>query len=996
MFKTLKKAVSGVLAGLMMVSVLPVCVSAEDATVYFSKNFKSDADIGNSSVRTWNGNCGYGFDSDLDAARFTGKWAEGVSQTGNVYVSPSGLTEATGKIYADYRFRIDNDATKTGYIPLAFESGSSWDHINKGAVPLFVQNGKIYVTSKGNAGSPAVAYDSVNSSFYNAAMQEVCEITKDTWYTVKLCIDMDSDESTFIDYSIYIKDEGANKEYRIKDLQLGLPHTLWVPGRYNITKIGSYSYGYVYANLDNSTHEGGKSNADVDTAYNLYIDYINVRAAQAGDEDIFEEPAPPTPSDDKYMQIDFDSSYNGKDILSRGGDGCIETDASYTNNNDGTVTFKYAGGCGKAYLSRIDNALTNGSIYTEARFKYTGTNDKIVYEPLTLSQNELTYWQKITRSVFIKGNKFYAGSKYTGKTTTAVEQISETNWDNSIVELCNAVPNKWYKIQMRTNVTASTGDFNTYEVCITDEETGAKTVKRDLYLGLPSGNWTDTNYNMSGIKMFKYGAIAGEYSWTTTNATDSTLTMDYVLARKATSDDDAAFADPVTPPTPPASDNFIDVDFESRSWETGWYFQKTGECGYKTDENGNKYYSMIRMNGTNDQYDPTSIYYNTAYDKAGNLVVEGDFRINSTVSSADKEGVFPIFLKTNEDVNKVIRTVYAKNGKLLAVGKMPTVTTATQGISDERELCEIDSTKWYNIKVVLNVDGNVDTVDTFMCQITDKATGEILNTSGPYALGYKNGRWQYSEFNITQIGRIGFGMPHDYQENISCDMDNLKAYEAEPLTVTSSVENGTTGVEPGAVNLTFSHAVSADSISQITLYEKKNGNWTSVTASKVLDSTGKIVTLTADTMKYGKEYRIVIPTTVSAVTGEALEAEVEIIFTTKEMPKVLSISNVKFNGGDSLSALTPGASVKVSADFKNTGLTNNQPATLIVAAYNAEGTMVAVAYKREAIALNATESLEASITLPTADGQQATQVKVFAWDDFESMQEMSDAVIMPR
>ena len=995
MFKILKKAVSGALAGLMIVSVLPVSVSADEATIYFSKDFKRAADIGNDAVRTWNGNCGYGFDTDLDAARFTGKWAEGVTQTGNVYVSPSGLTAATGKIYADYRFRIDNDATETGYIPLSFESASSWDHINKGTVPLFIQNGKIYVTSKGNATSTDVKYDKVNSNFYNAAVQEVCNITKDTWYTVKLYIDMDSDSSTFINYNIYIKDESTNKEYRVKNLQLGLPHTLWSPGKYDITQIGSYSYGYIYANLDYSTHDGGTKNAQVDTAYNLYMDYINVRQAQDGDETIFDEPDPtPEPSDDKYLQIDFDSSYSGDKFLSSGAaDG-----VNYTDNNDGTFTFKYAGGRGKAYIRKLDSTIT-GSIYSEARFKYAGTNIEIIYEPLSPAQLEEKSLTSAAKTVFIKGNKFYAASKYAGKTTTASESISETNWDNSMEELCSAAPNKWYKLQMRTNVTEDTNSFNTYEVCITDEESGTRYIKKDLYFGLPSVCWNPTSYNMNGIGEFKYGAV-GHTAYAGATAEDSTLTMDYVMARKATSDDDAAFTETTPDPDPSDDKYFINEDFENGDptttgdkWSWNWNVKEL-----KT-ENNNSYLRIMRATtDTSKQYAPSGWYYKTAYGKSGNVVVEGDFRINSTVSNEDKEGVFPIYLKTAEDLNKVIRTVYAKNDALYAVAKMPSsAADKTTGISNEIELCNIDSTKWYNIKIVLNVDGKADTVDTFMCQITDKATGEILNTSGPYALGYKNGRWQKPEFDITQINKIGFGMTHDFTEAaISCDMDNIKVYEAEALTVTSSVENGAVNVEPGAVDLTFNYAIAADSVSQITLYEKKNGNWTSVTASKVLDSTGKIVTLTADTMKYGKEYRIVIPTTVSAVTGEALEAEAEIIFTTKEMPKVLSISNVKFNGGDSLSALTPGASVKVSADFKNTGLTNNQPATLIVAAYNAEGTMVAVAYKRKAIALNATEPLEASITLPTADGQQATQVKVFAWDDFESMQEMSDVVIMPQ
>ena len=749
MFKILKKAVSGALAGLMLVSVLPVSVSADEATVYFSKDFKSAADIGNDDVKKWSTGGSYGYDKDLDAGVFKAKWSTGNTQQG-LFLSPKSGTysAASGKIMAEYRFRIDNDATKASYIPLAFDPSDSWaeGYMNRAIVPLFITGGKIYATKR----TANITTTSANLSEAQIleALNEVCTVTANTWYTVKLYIDMDKDTTTFTNYHVYIKNETTNAEYRVKDMCLGVTYRAW-PGAdtkpYAATQFGSYVYGFVYGNLDPSTWTV-KSMADVDTQYTLYMNDISVRQAQDGDEAIFDEPVPdPEPSDDKYF---------------------------------------------------INEDFENGD-----------------------------------------------------PTTTG---------------------DKW--------------------------------------------SW---NWNVKELKT----------------------------------------------------------------------------------ENNNSYLRIMRATtDTSKQYAPSGWYYKTAYGKSGNVVVEGDFRINSTVSNEDKEGVFPIYLKTAEDLNKVIRTVYAKNDALYAVAKMPSsAADKSTGISNEVKLCDIDSTKWYNIKIVLNVDGKADTVDTFMCQVTDKATGNVLNTSGPYALGYKNGRWQAPEFDITQIGNIGFGMTHDFSEaSISCDIDNIKVYEAEALTVTSSVENGAANVEPGAVALTFNYAIAADSVSQITLYEKKNGSWTSVSASKTLDSTGKIATITADTMKYGKEYKIVVPTTVSAVTGEALKAEVEITFTTKEMPKVLVVSNVKFNGSTSIAQLTPGACVKVTADFKNTGLNNNQPATLIVAAYNNDGTMVAVAYKRKPIALNTTESLDASITLPTAEGKQAAQIKVFAWDDFESMQEMSDVVIMPQ
>lgn len=979
MFKILKKAVSGALAGLMIVSVLPVSVSAE--AVYLNEEFNDTTANFKSNYGSAKG--GYEYKSDLSAMGFYGEWAEGKTQRGAQF-SIDGSAE--GLLFAQYRFMLDSDETRVSYLPLSFGYTDMASTLGGQIKTVYVDDGILRAATKPNdVTSPAQATQKTLNS------QEICDVKANQWYTVKLLINLNKDSEGFNKYSVYVNDESSNKEYRIKDLYFGSPNESWNNSAYSISEISTYYLGYVYG----YPRTDGETAADVDTKYTMYLDYAKLNAAQDGDEKIFDEPVPdPEPSDDKYLQIDFDLSYSGDKFLSSGAaDG-----VNYTDNNDGTFTFKYAGGRGKAYIRKQDSTIT-GSVYSEARFKYTGTNNEIIYEPLSPAQLEETSLTSAAKTVFIKGNKFYAASKYAEKTTTASESISETNWNNSMEELCSAAPNKWYKLQMRTNVTEDTNSFNTYEVCITDEESGTRYIKKDLYFGLPSVCWNPTSYNMNGIGEFKYGAV-GHTAYAGATAEDSTLTMDYVMARKATSDDDAAFTETTPDPDPSDDKYFINEDFENGDptttgdkWSWNWNVKEL-----KT-ENNNSYLRIMRATtDTSKQYAPSGWYYKTAYGKSGNVVVEGDFRINSTVSNEDKEGVFPIYLKTAEDLNKVIRTVYAKNDALYAVAKMPSsAADKSTGISNEVKLCDIDSTKWYNIKIVLNVDGKADTVDTFMCQVTDKATGNVLNTSGPYALGYKNGRWQAPEFDITQIGNIGFGMTHDFSEaSISCDIDNIKVYEAEALTVTSSVENGAANVEPGAVALTFNYAIAADSVSQITLYEKKNGSWTSVSASKTLDSTGKIATLTADTMKYGKEYKIVVPTTVSAVTGEALKAEVEITFTTKEMPKVLEVSNVKFNGNTSLAQLTPGASVKVTADFKNTGLNNNQPATLIVAAYNNDGTMVAVAYKRKPIALNATESLDASITLPTAEGKQAAQIKVFAWDDFESMQEMSDVVIMPQ
>ena len=457
MFKILKKAVSGALAGLMIVSVLPVSVSAE--AVYLNEEFNDTTANFKSNYGSAKG--GYEYKSDLSAMGFYGEWAEGKTQRGAQF-SIDGSAE--GLLFAQYRFMLDSDETRVSYLPLSFGYTDMASTLGGQIKTVYVDDGILRAATKPNdVTSPAQATQKTLNS------QEICDVKANQWYTVKLLINLNKDSEGFNKYSVYVNDESSNKEYRIKDLYFGSPNESWNNSAYSISEISTYYLGYVYG----YPRTDGETAADVDTKYTMYLDYAKLNAAQDGDEKIFDEPVPdPEPSDDKYLQIDFDSSYSGDKFLSSGAaDG-----VNYTDNNDGTFTFKYAGGRGKAYIRKQDSTIT-GSVYSEARFKYAGTNNEIIYEPLSPAQLEETSLTSAAKTVFIKGNKFYAASKYAEKTTTASESISETNWNNSMEELCSAAPNKWYKLQMRTNVTEDTNSFNTYEVCITDEESGTRYIK---------------------------------------------------------------------------------------------------------------------------------------------------------------------------------------------------------------------------------------------------------------------------------------------------------------------------------------------------------------------------------------------------------------------------------------------------------------------------------------------------------------------------------------
>ena len=91
--------------------------------------------------------------------------------------------------------------------------------------------------------------------------------------------------------------------------------------------------------------------------------------------------------------------------------------------------------------------------------------------------------------------------------------------------------------------------------------------------------------------MYKRQAYAGA------TAEDSTLTMDYVMARKATPDDDAAFTETTPDPDPSDDKYFINEDFENFDKDASkWNFKNTNKCNIVTD-GVNKYYSVSREQG---------------------------------------------------------------------------------------------------------------------------------------------------------------------------------------------------------------------------------------------------------------------------------------------------------------------------------------------------------------------------------------------------------------
>lgn len=317
--------------------------------------------------------------------------------------------------------------------------------------------------------------------------------------------------------------------------------------------------------------------------------------------------------------------------------------------------------------------------------------------------------------------------------------------------------------------------------------------------------------------------------------------------------------------------------------------------------------SLINKNSkntvTDDYYSITvsntnlmGVYYptETLASLTGNVIVEARMKFSSVTGVVQPIAVYGKDCTTNNIRNYGYSyMLYVENGSFKASN--PTFGQKWRG-ANTNTLGEAKADTFYTVKVLFNVDGNAETADTYYYSVSNDEGVLYTNydTAG-YNIGVSDGGNTYNFYDMTEITGIVFGASKT--ANMTVTYDYVKAYNAAPVTVTSSLENGAVDVEGGnTIELDFSDVMNTDTFKNIKLIDQdgKEVNGLKCDASE----NKKSCTLTLPELESLKSYKIVISNIMSENMIEAEEKTIN--FTSKKSNIILyknlsAMNNSAFN-----------------------------------------------------------------------------------------------------
>ena len=369
-----------------------------------------------------------------------------------------------------------------------------------------------------------------------------------------------------------------------------------------------------------------------------------------------------------------------------------------------------------------------------------------------------------------------------------------------------------------------------------------------------------------------------------------------------------------------------------------------------------------------------------------NVEIEAKIKFNSTaIEGAESlyQSVVPITIMDKNVVNNENYAypfmLYMRGGKLYAA--MPKEGSSS---ANGQEICEIEEDKYYTFKIILNIDGDADTVDKYYYTVSD-GENEYSNPEG-YNVGASASDSKFNLYNLTSITDVYFGT-NKVTSSKMC-IDYVKITQLQNPSVDSSLQDGTDDVElDEEITLTFSEPVQESSFEKIKLYcGDVEVTGISIISNDMLDK----CTIKVDGgLIYNRAYKLTIPAMITQ--SKLVVSAQEISFKTKEKPLAVSISNVTVNDGGVID-MSPGAVVDVKANFTNT-TDSEQSGCLIVGVYNSDNKLQKILFdKRTLVANSVNEEFKITATMPEDIGSDG-YIRIFGWDSLEGMNAGIDMIV---
>lgn len=486
--------------------------------------------------------------------------------------------------------------------------------------------------------------------------------------------------------------------------------------------------------------------------------------------------------------------------------------------------------------------ILSGSV-TEFKFKTDNTAlSDVEYYPVGFFADEI-HITKAIKTVYIKSGKLYAVKGCAQGNGSQVDPAGITPQ-----EICTINPDTWYTVKIMPIFTNETEE-SVYSVFVTD---GTNEYRYgNLVLGVPIHPWQPRRSKIAAVPTI---TVAGAYGGGSAEATTSDDNGKYPISGGVFMKDLKIYT----------SDFINEFQPTIGNYENGGVAPALSATGHEGFIYSGQWDDTKPTSVTEDGRDAVRIQNNNTLESgnfnvwkttdalgAGSFVIDATFKFKNAAAS-----YYPITFETDVqqqlDKNSLIKTVWVREGKMYAkLSDVPNNMTSIYDKSCTKEICTVDSNKWYDIRLYVNADGDASTADTYCYEISD---GTNTYYGGPYAFGQAVNDTKKGQYNLTTIKSVAFGVCGKWGNNAAeIYIDKLRAYNYIPMTAAASGKT-----------ITFSEAIEPRTLTSLTL--TKGGVKYPFTYSLSQDKK----TVTVNTKELLGDYTLTIPANVVSASNKAL------------------------------------------------------------------------------------------------------------------------------
>ncbi|MCK9478306.1 MAG: S-layer homology domain-containing protein [Firmicutes bacterium] len=378
---------------------------------------------------------------------------------------------------------------------------------------------------------------------------------------------------------------------------------------------------------------------------------------------------------------------------------------------------------------------------------------------------------------------------------------------------------------------------------------------------------------------------------------------------------------------------------------------------------------------------PVAVFadYATVMPTGGTLKTVQHQRFTADFLAADADNAWLLAFRgitSNRTItNNPFNLIQVFGGEIVFINSTESTNFDNAGYPHIRMPCTVG--EWYNIEVLVNFEDY-----TYDAWLNGVLVAKNLEFGSPNA---KSSIYPVS-FLFRTLNKRGGTAGVDgstggvdktfYLDNISLDL-----VDARPVISTVTPKNGFGDFPVNGGEIVFSSSKELD-IANVPNVLVKDSGGTVILSETTVDGKKIIVTFPQQ-LEFSTAYTATLPAGSQSVDGAATEADESLTFTT--MQKGLSVGQAKFsdNGGVPLSTFPPDGTVKADVQIFNP-FDAEEPAALIIAAYDEHDNMVACNIKEDIIPAGAAKPFTASINL----GGIGTIVRISAFA-VESLENLS-------